>query len=209
MYVPAQAQRLLQRLALELTVPVFRGQVVQRLVEREHAERPDLSGCIEDDQEALRLRAHGVHVDVRVPQDATVLPARVERDELRFERRARALLDPRALLGSEDEGPFLDPVGLRERQIERLLPGVEDLRVGGRAGQAGELRILLLGLIEEYRRSGADALMYHWIWDKGTKLGNNWGEAGWLLEDNAPMANGLLRMGFEHYKTLRMFDRPL
>jgi hypothetical protein len=36
-----------------------------------------------------------------------------------------------------------------------------------------------------------------------------WGEAGWILEDNAAMNAGLLKMGFVHYKTLRMYDRPL
>ncbi len=70
-------------------------------------------------------------------------------------------------------------------------------------------RILLLGLKEEYRRSGADALMYHWIWEKGYARGYRWAEAGWILEDNAPMKNGLTRIGFEHYKTLRLYDRAL
>jgi hypothetical protein len=51
--------------------------------------------------------------------------------------------------------------------------------------------------------------MYHWIWDKGYALGYRWGEAGWILEDNTAMNNGLVRMGFERYKTLRLFDRPL
>src|SRR5207245_984465 len=32
-------------------------------------------------------------------------------------------------------------------------------------------RILLLGTLREYRMSGIDALMYHWIWTKGAVLG--------------------------------------
>jgi hypothetical protein len=40
-------------------------------------------------------------------------------------------------------------------------------------------------------------------------MGHRWAEAGWILENNAPMNNGLLRMGFEPYKTLRFYDRPL
>lgn len=71
------------------------------------------------------------------------------------------------------------------------------------------LRILLLGLLKEYRKTGADALMYHWIWEKGRARGFDWGEAGWVLEDNMGMRKGIERVGFEHYKTLRMYDRPL
>jgi hypothetical protein len=51
--------------------------------------------------------------------------------------------------------------------------------------------------------------MYHWIWTKATSIGFNWGEAGWILEDNVPMSKGLQFMGFEPYKRLRFYDRPL
>jgi hypothetical protein len=51
--------------------------------------------------------------------------------------------------------------------------------------------------------------MYHWIWEKGYKLGYRWAEAGWILEDNTAMNNGLQRLGFEHYKTLRLYEQPL
>jgi hypothetical protein len=71
------------------------------------------------------------------------------------------------------------------------------------------IRILLLGLLAEYRRTGADALMYHWIWEKGRARGYDWAEAGWILEDNTAMSNALERIGFRKYKTLRMYDRPL
>ena len=51
--------------------------------------------------------------------------------------------------------------------------------------------------------------MYKWIWEKGYALGIRWAEAGWILEDNTAMNNGLTRMGFQRYKTLRLYDRPL
>jgi hypothetical protein len=35
-----------------------------------------------------------------------------------------------------------------------------------------------------------------------------WGEASWILEDNAAMANASERMGYRHRKTYRMYDRP-
>ncbi len=70
-------------------------------------------------------------------------------------------------------------------------------------------RIPLLGTLKEYRGIGVDALMYHWIWTKGTGHGYNWGEGGWILEDNAPMVNGALQLGFRPYKTYRVYDKPL
>ena len=98
-------------------------------------------------------------------------------------------------------------VALKANPSGRLFPGL--LKILWKARSINRLRILLLGVMKEYRRSGADALMYHWIWEKGCAMGHRWGEAGWILEDNAAMHNGLLRMGFRHYKTLRMYDRPL
>ncbi len=98
-------------------------------------------------------------------------------------------------------------VALKANPSGRLFPGI--LRILWRARSIKRIRILLLGLLPEYRRTGADALMYHWIWEKGYALGYRWAEAGWILEDNPAMFNALERMGFSRYKTLRMYDRPL
>src|SRR2546425_7410328 len=38
-------------------------------------------------------------------------------------------------------------------------------------------RILLLGTLKEYRMTGVDALMYHWIWTKGLEHGYHWGRS--------------------------------
>ena len=98
-------------------------------------------------------------------------------------------------------------VALKTNPSGRLFPGI--LKILWAARKIDRIRILLLGLMPEYRRSGADALMYHWIWEKGYALGYRWAEAGWILEDNTAMINGLTRMTFEHYKTLRLYDRAV
>jgi hypothetical protein len=98
-------------------------------------------------------------------------------------------------------------VALKANPSGRLFPGI--LKILWTARKITRIRILLLGLLRDYRKTGADALMYHWIWEKGYALGHRWAEAGWILENNAPMNNGLLRMGFDAYKTLRFYDRPL
>jgi len=98
-------------------------------------------------------------------------------------------------------------VALKRNPSGRLFPGI--LKVLWAARKITRVRILLLGVLKAYRMSGADALMYHWIWEKGRALGYNWGEAGWILEDNAAMINAAERLGFRPYKTLRLYDRPL
>lgn len=130
-------------------------------------------------------------------------------------KQLKPVLVPELVVFAEREGetigfaaalPDLN-VALKRNPSGRLFPGI--LKILWASRKISRLRILLLGLLPEYRNTGADALMYHWIWDKGTARGFNWGEAGWILEDNAPMANALERLGFEMYKTLRMYDRDL
>ena len=98
-------------------------------------------------------------------------------------------------------------VALKKNPSGRIFPGI--LKILWAARKVNRIRILLLGLLKEYRKTGADALMYHWIWEKGRALGHRWAEAGWILEDNPAMSNALEHIGFQRYKTLRMYDRQL
>lgn len=68
-------------------------------------------------------------------------------------------------------------------------------------------RILLLGILPEWRGKGIDSALYHWIWTRAAERGIGWGEAGWLLEDNSAIIQGLMKAQFTHYKTYRLLDR--
>src|SRR2546421_477769 len=96
---------------------------------------------------------------------------------------------------------------LRHNPSGRLFPGI--LKVLSHARKVHRLRILLLGVLKEYRSTGVDALMYHWIWTKGIAHGFTWGEGGWILEDNAAMNNAAVQLGFRPYRTYRIYDKPL
>jgi hypothetical protein len=111
-----------------------------------------------------------------------------------------------AVIGFAAALPDLN-VALKRNPSGRLFPGI--VKILWAARKITRIRVLLLGLLKEYRMSGADALMYHWIWEKGYALGYRWAEAGWILEDNAAMSNGALGIGFQPYKTLRFYDRPV
>jgi len=98
-------------------------------------------------------------------------------------------------------------VALKKNPSGRLFPGIIRVLWAARNNPRG--RVLLLGLLPEYRKTGAEVLLYKWVWEKGYAHGLRWGEAGWILEDNAAMNNGLLNIGFKRYKTLRIYDRTV
>jgi GNAT superfamily N-acetyltransferase len=98
-------------------------------------------------------------------------------------------------------------VALRANPSGRLFPGI--LKVLRASRRLTRLRVLLLGVLPEWRGRGVDALLYRHVWENGCAKGYDWAEAGWVLEDNHPMINGLVRMGFETYKTYRVYERPI
>jgi GNAT superfamily N-acetyltransferase len=98
-------------------------------------------------------------------------------------------------------------VGLRANPSGRFFPGI--LKVLWAARRTTRIRVLLLGTVPDWRGRGVDALLCKHIWEEGTAKGYNWAEGGWILEDNHAMRNGLEHIGFEAYKTYRLYDRSL
>jgi len=98
-------------------------------------------------------------------------------------------------------------VALKKNPSGRLFPGI--LKTLWAARKLTRIRVVLLGTLPEWRGKGIDALLYRGIWENGYAKGYRWAEAGWILEDNFPMRNGLEHMGFEAYKTYRLYDRAL
>jgi GNAT superfamily N-acetyltransferase len=96
-------------------------------------------------------------------------------------------------------------VALRANRSGRLLPGL--LKILWKARRIRRLRLLLLGTAPEWRRRGVDALLYQRLWEGSYARGFRWAEAGWILEDNHPVRNSLQRLGFDLYKTYRIYDR--
>ncbi len=97
----------------------------------------------------------------------------------------------------------------RKNRSGYLLPVLPRLLWALRMKTLRRSRIVLLGVVPELRGKAVDAMLYHWIWTKAEKLGFRWGEAGWILEDNAAMNAGLEKMTFRVYKTYRLYDRPI
>lgn len=98
---------------------------------------------------------------------------------------------------------------LRANRRGRFLPALVRILWALKTRRINRCRILLLGIDPAYRGKGLDAVLYEWIWAKGTGMGIGWGEAGWILEDNPVMNAGLRKMGFRVYKTYRLYERSL
>lgn len=71
------------------------------------------------------------------------------------------------------------------------------------------IRVLIMGVLPEYRRSGIDALLMATTADAAMKKGYTLGEASWILENNGPMRQGLENIGWKVYKTYRVFEKAL
>jgi GNAT superfamily N-acetyltransferase len=100
-------------------------------------------------------------------------------------------------------------VVFRRHRSGRLFPMILDLLWSLKMKRIRRARILLLGVLPDYRGKGVDAMLYHWIWTRSGERSIYWGEAGWILEDNPVMNAGLEKMTFRVYKTYRLYDRAI
>ena len=68
------------------------------------------------------------------------------------------------------------------------------------------VRVLALGVVEEYRASGLAAGFYATLVRNARKLGYEACEMSWVLEDNVLMNRSLEVMGAKRYKTYRIYE---
>lgn len=67
-------------------------------------------------------------------------------------------------------------------------------------------RILVLGVLPEYRRTGAAGVLFYELAARAHQLGYYRGEASWILEDNVMMIRAAEAMLAERCKTYRIFQ---
>jgi hypothetical protein len=71
------------------------------------------------------------------------------------------------------------------------------------------LRLMIMGVIPEYRTSGIDALFYVETARAAFRKGYDFCEMSWILETNDMMNRIIERLGGRIYKTYRIYERPL
>jgi GNAT superfamily N-acetyltransferase len=69
-----------------------------------------------------------------------------------------------------------------------------------------ELRIVALGVVEEYRTAGVAAGFYAALIRNAARLNYGLSEMSWILEDNVLMNRSLKAMGAKKYKTYRIYE---
>jgi len=92
----------------------------------------------------------------------------------------------------------------------RLFPfGLPKLLWYTRKGAIHSVRVIIMGVLEEYRGRGIDAVFYYDHFIEGQKKGYNWGEMSWILETNTMMNRAAEMMGGRRYKTYRVYEKQL
>jgi GNAT superfamily N-acetyltransferase len=129
----------------------------------------------------------------------------------------KSVVDPDLCIIAEKEG---DPVGfaISLPNLNEAIRHIPDgklfpfgfLKFLWYKRKIGSARIMTLGLRPEYQKSsGIGAAMYLRTFQVAGEHGYNQGEASWILEDNFLMRQALEKVGFELYKTYRVYERGL
>jgi GNAT superfamily N-acetyltransferase len=71
------------------------------------------------------------------------------------------------------------------------------------------IRVFALGVLQEWRGKGVDALMYYETLKVAAALGFEWGEMSWILESNDAMNRPIKMLGAEVYKRYRVYEKAL
>jgi hypothetical protein len=71
------------------------------------------------------------------------------------------------------------------------------------------IRILLLGVVEGYRKMGIEACIYGSMIKSYRKKGLEYAEAGWTLEHNDMVNNAIIAIKGVPYKRYRIYEKPI
>lgn len=71
------------------------------------------------------------------------------------------------------------------------------------------IRVVLLGILPEWRNKGLDSLLYYEIIKNGMERGIKFAEASWILEDNPAMNRGIAVVNGQVYKKYAIYEMPI
>lgn len=71
------------------------------------------------------------------------------------------------------------------------------------------VRIIALGILPEYRRTGLDMCLYVRSYQAALRKGIRRGEASWILENNDMMNRALVQIGGKVFRKHRLYEKPL
>ncbi len=71
------------------------------------------------------------------------------------------------------------------------------------------IRVLSMGVHEDYRNRGIDLSMYYHLYKRGVPKGYFGAEMSWVEEENVSMTNTAIKLGGKPYRKYRMYEREL
>lgn len=71
------------------------------------------------------------------------------------------------------------------------------------------MRVILLGLLKEYRGKGIDAVVYMHLVEAGLKHGFEYCEGSYILKDNEPMNRGMNAVSAVPYKEYKIYEMDI
>lgn len=131
----------------------------------------------------------------------------------------KPVIDPEIAFIVENEGkPVAFALALPDvlQPLRRVRPGPSVLGsyIGGaymllNKRRTDGIRVLVLGVIEKYRKRGIDAMLYYELAKASAARGYKWAEASWILETNEMMNRALEAIDASVYKTYRIYEKGL
>ncbi len=128
----------------------------------------------------------------------------------------KMVVDPDFALIAEDKGKAVafalavPDINIIARTIKkgRLLPtGIFKLLFQKK--KIKRLRIILLGVLEGYRKMGIEGIFYARIISRGMEKGYNEAEASWILDNNEMMKKGVEGANMVPYKRYRIYEKKI
>jgi len=144
----------------------------------------------------------------------------LDADEIEWRAKTlKQIIDPRfALFVEARRGEGFEPVafGLAVPDVNEILVGLKGrltplamLRIVRGLRHVKTIRVMLLGVVAEYRKRGLEALLIREIHRRGAQAGIPRAELAYVLEDNIVMNRTIRKAGGRHYKTYRIFGKRL
>ncbi len=188
------------------------ARITRRIVERGNFRlrsiRTDKRGFDEDVEHVLRIYNGAWEKNWGfVPMNA---------DEIRHQAKAfKPILVPDLMIFAErDETPVafsltLPDANLMLSKIRGRLWPWSILTMLRWKGRIHTVRVITLGILPEWRRTGLDAAMIHESIVRGVRLGITGAECSWMLEDNEAMLASIRQAGGREYRRYRLYEKAL
>lgn len=138
------------------------------------------------------------------------------REEIRFMAKSiRPIIDPKMIFMVEKEGDIVG-CSLSIPNLNQLLPKLKGklypfgiFRLLFSRKQIKGLRLMLIGILPEYRERGLEVLLILNTIEKGIERGYSAAELSWISEDNKNLIGIMDKLGAHCYKTYNIYEMPL